>query len=157
MSNTLKIFLTVLTVAAFGVNSYGETFSDYGIWDAISGVALLKGGSTYSSVVSASDRDGFINYLIYGVAAGDSLKFTLTVYGGMSANLSDSVQFQSILSQTVRQVKTSKVYAIADTLNASSGFPYLYAKITNNHADSSETISLWAYSKKQNVSYIRLK
>lgn len=152
---TLIIGLLVLALAALA----GATvFDEYGVWKAASSASLLAGRTAIYGPVSIYDRATVLNIGVYGSTTGDSLKFTVQLYGGFSYTLGDSVKFK-LLKTTgiVRQVNTSKTYSVSDTIDAESGYPYVFIKFTNNHADSTVTYDLSVYGRESDKTILRLK
>jgi len=153
----LKPIMIIALLACIGV-AHAEQFNEYGVWEAVESVELLKGQTTIKGPLYVTDREDEINFGVYGLADGDSLKFTLGIYGGFSPALSDSNKFR-ILKTTaiIRQVKTTKNYAISDTLFAESKYPYILLRLTNSHADSAITFDVNVFSKEREIKPIRLR
>lgn len=150
--------LIVGMITALALTVGAVAFDEYGVWEAASGVAILAGNTSIYGPVSAYERDKIINIGLYGSTAGDSLKFTIQLFGGFSYNLSDSAKFRLLKSTgIVRQVNTNKNYAVADTIEYAEQYPYLILKLTNNHAASSGTFDLNVYMRERTVNPIRLR
>jgi len=153
----MKLISIVVLILSIGV-AHADNFDEYSIWEAIESITLLKNQVSIAGPIYVTDREKEINYCLYGSANGDSLKFTIDIYGGFSSTLSDSNKFRNIKSTgIIRQVKTVKNYAVSDTLEGESKYPYIYLKLTNNHADSAITFDLNAFSKEREIKSIRLR
>jgi len=130
-----------------------DFFDDRGVWQAINAVTLEDSERVSFGVIDVSDRESELNILVYGTGPDDSLVFTLTIYGMMSADLADTNQSTSIFSST--QNLDEGGIALADTLDDNQMFPYLYGNIYNiNGADSTE-FDLWFFMKPRNVTVLK--
>ena len=137
--------------------AYANVFDEYGRWVAIDTVAHSAGDYTIVGPVTVTSRDQEFNVIVYGDTGGDSLKFTLKVFGGFSYDPADSSKFISIISETVAQVKTEKTYAVSDTLGGNEMFPFMYLTFRNDHADSSADIDVVVYARERTVQPLRLR
>ncbi len=152
----MKILAFILVFVLAGY-SYADKFDEYGRWVAVNSVTLAAGDYSILGTVIATDRDQEFNVILYGDTGGDSLKFTLTVFGGFSYALTDSSKFINLISSTVAQVKTEKTYAVSDTLTGNEMFPFMYLTLRNDHADSSATFDVVMHARKRTVTSIRLR
>lgn len=150
--------LIVGMMTALALTVGAVAFDEYGVWKAASAASIAAGGTSIYGPVSAYDRDKILNIGVYGTTAGDSLKFTIQLFGGFSYNLSDSAKFR-LLKTTgiVRQVNTNLNYAVADTIEYAEQYPYLIVKFTNNHASSAGVFDLNLYMRERVLNPIRLR
>ena len=153
----MKLFFVILVFCVAGCCYAAEQFDEYGRWEAVSTVSLSAGEYKIIGVAQTTNRDQEFNVCVYGDTGGDSLKFTLNVLGGMSFDLADSSKFKNLISSTVAQVKTTKTYAVSDTLEGNEMFPFMYLTIINDHADSSATYDVVVYMRDRVVESIRLR
>ncbi len=128
-----------------GVANAATIFDESGVWKAIESSVLAAGRTVNFGPQNMTQRDGYINVLAYGVTVGDSLKLTITIYGMMGYSNADTLH--AVQLSTITLATTGKVVTLADTLDGTSLYPYLWGKVKNNHASASVTLNVYLYSR----------
>jgi len=148
----LALWILGGVVFVFVQISRADGFNDRGVWTAVSAQTITAGGSRSFGVRDVTDRELPLNIMTYGTS-GDSLRLTITLYGMMSYLLADTVKVKTI--KTVSDtVASGGVISLADTLDDTIMFPYLYGKITNL-SDSSAIVTLWLYMRAREINIVQ--
>ncbi len=120
---------------------------------AVSSQTIPASGSRSFGVRDVTDRELPFNILAYATTTGDSLKLTITLYGMMSYLLADTTKIATIATTT--EATTGSVIALGDTLDGETMYPYLYGKVTNNHASASAVVTLWLYMRPREINIVQ--
>ncbi len=151
MKRTLFLIFLLLCGACFAAT----TFDGFGVWHAVESTVINAEQTVNYGPLNVTGRDAEINILAYGVTAGDSLKLTITIYGMMGYTPADTVH--AVQLKTTSVATTGKTVALCDTLKGESLYPYLWGKVTNNHASSSATVDLWLYAQPREFNYVKVR
>ena len=148
MKKLLIVFLTLV----FTSTVYGD-FNERHVWKALSGITIGHGATYSFGPRDMSDRENEFNVFVFGASNGDSLKTTINIYGMMSYANADTNK--SVLITTQTNVTNDSTVTLSSTLSDTERFPYIFGKITNNHASASVTFDVYVYSKPRTITIIR--
>ncbi len=148
----MKKLLFILLTLVFVSIAYGD-FNERHVWKALSGITVIHGATYSFGPRDMSDRENEFNVFVFGASNGDSLKTKIDIYGMMNYALADTNE--NILITTQTNVTNDSTVTLADTLDGNEHFPYIFGKITNNHASASVVFDLYIYSKPREITITR--
>lgn len=133
---------------------FAQGFDDRNVWHPVDGNSQIAGQvKSITPIRDVSDMKEELNVLIYGTTPGDSLKIWFRLYGMMSGQLADTLHAVLILEDS--GATTGNTFVYADTLEGTERFPYLFARLANNHADSTAVLDMYIYMIPQETTILR--